>query len=199
MRVPLVSALVLAMSFVSCGDAPQRLNRPTNTAFVRDEVWVADGYGNARVVRFGRDGRYRGEFGERGFGPGQFNTPHGIVADRAGRVYVADRENARIQVFDGQGVFLAQWKSDALGRPWAVAVGPDGSVYAVDGGDQDPERPRSRIVRLDAEGRVVAQASRFGRGPGELDWGHGIAVDGAGAVYVVDVQGRRVQKFAVLP
>src|SRR5439155_1369245 len=84
-------------------------HRPTNVALAADgSLYVTDGYGNARVHKFAPDGRLLFSWGEAGSGPGQFNLPHGIAVDREGLVYVADRENSRIQVFDGRGKFLAR-------------------------------------------------------------------------------------------
>ncbi|MBI1940149.1 MAG: hypothetical protein HYS33_01425, partial [Acidobacteria bacterium] len=82
---------------------------------------------------------------------GEFDLPHGISLDREGRVYVADRTNSRLQVFDVNGKFLATWKSADLGRPWDVTVGPDDRIYVMDGGDLKPKPPdRGRVVILDA-------------------------------------------------
>lgn len=195
MRAPLLCA-AMAAACAGCVDPPDRFDRPTNVAFARNgDVYVADGYNNARVARFSADGRYLGSWGERGFGRGQFNTPHGIATDGEGRVYVADRENARIQVFEADGTWRAEWKGGGLGRPWAVAYGADGFLYVVDGGDQDPSNPRGHVLRLDREGRIVDRWSTAGRGEGQIDWGHGVAVGPDGSVYVVDVQGGRVQRF----
>ncbi|WP_437758893.1 hypothetical protein [Sorangium sp. So ce1389] len=181
---------------IGCATSPEQLDRPTNVAFGLDgDVYVADGYNHARIARFSESGEFLMEWGEKGFGRGQFDTPHGIVTDDEGRVYVADRENARVQVFDADGRYLAQWKSAALGRPWAITFGPDRHVYVVDGGDQDPERPRGHVLRLNLDGEIVDRWSTSGDGPGELDWGHGIAVGQDGSVYVTSLRGRGVQKF----
>lgn len=190
------AAASMAAVGAACSEPVDRFDRPTNVAFGTDgTIFVADGYEHAHVVRFAADGRVLGEFGERGVGPGQFETPHGIAADGRGRVYVADRENARVQIFDEQGRFLAQWRGPELGRPWNVAVGPDGFVYVVDGGDQDPERPRGAVIKLDREGRIVARFGAAGNGPGTFEWAHHVAVGRDGSVYVADVEGRRIQKF----
>ena len=195
-----VAAAIALLVLAACAEEPERFDRPTNVAFAPNgDVYVADGYGHARVARFSADGRYLGSFGERGFGRGQLETPHGIAIDEAGRVYVADRENARVQVFSPEGNWLASWKSEALGRPWAITLAPDGFFYVVDGGDQDPARPRGHVVKVDREGHVVDRFATAGDGPGELDWPHGVAVGADGSVFVVDVQGGRVQKFRRAP
>ncbi|WP_433935809.1 hypothetical protein AB3662_13890 [Sorangium cellulosum] len=181
---------------LGCATSPEQLDRPTNVAFgLNGDVYVADGYNHARIARFSESGEFLSEWGEKGFGRGQFDTPHGIVTDDEGRVYVADRENARVQIFSADGRYLAQWKSAALGRPWAVAFGPDRHIYVVDGGDQDPERPRGHVLRLNLGGEIVDRWGTSGDGPGELDWGHGIEVGQDGSVYVTSLRGRGVQKF----
>ncbi|WP_437680793.1 hypothetical protein [Sorangium sp. So ce131] len=188
--------LCLSLVSLGCAASPEQLDRPTNVAFgLNGDVYVADGYNHARVARFSASGEFLAEWGEKGFASGQFDTPHGIVTDDEGRVYVADRENARVQVFSEGGEYLAQWKSAALGRPWAIAYGPDRHLYVVDGGDQDPERPRGHVLRIDREGAIVERWGAAGDGPGELDWGHGIAVGRDGSVYVTSLRGRGVQKF----
>jgi DNA-binding beta-propeller fold protein YncE len=93
------------------GTDDKTFDRPTDIAFGRNgDVYISDGYGNSRVVRFSPEGRYIHAWGERGTGPGQFNTPHSVAVDSKGLVYVSDRENNRIQIFDAAGKFLKQWK-----------------------------------------------------------------------------------------
>jgi len=174
-------------------------NQPTDVAVAPDGTfYVSDGYGNSRVVQFGADGSFVGAWGTPGNGPGQFDTPHSIALDAETRIYVADRGNARIQRFDRSGQFIDQWQSTELGRPWAVTVAHDGSVYVVDGGDQNPVPPdRSRLLRLDQNGKILEKWSSFGNYDGQLYWGHAIAISMSDDVYVGDVHyGMRVQKFS---
>jgi peptidylamidoglycolate lyase len=173
-------------------------NKPTDVAITPSgDFYVSDGYGNSRVAKFSAEGKFLFDWGTKGDRPGEFNLPHGIALDRQGRVYVADRTNSRVQVFDGNGKFLAEWKGAEIGRPWDVAVGADGFVYIMDGGDMNPKPPdRGRVVILDMKGKKVGQFGSFGSYDGQFYWGHAVAVASNGDVYVTDVNvGMRVQKF----
>ncbi|MCW5980830.1 MAG: hypothetical protein KIT09_22305 [Bryobacteraceae bacterium] len=179
---------------------PKHFNMPTDVVVAPSgEFYVSDGYGNSRVVKFAAEGTYLSEWGTKGDKPGEFDTPHGIALDAQGRVYVADRGNARIQVFEGNGKLLRVWKSEELGRPWGVDVGADGFLYVADGGDlrQTPEPfERNRALKLDLNGKIVAKWGSFGSYDGQFYWAHDIAAGGDGSVYVGDVWlGMRVQKF----
>lgn len=176
----------------------RHFNKPTDIAFAADgSFYVSDGYGNSRVARFSRQGEFLMDWGKKGDKPGEFNLPHGIATDRQGRVYVADRSNARVQVFDGNGKYLQEWKSASLGRPWAVSVGPDDSVYVVDGGDLTPRPPdRAHLLKLDLQGHIVEKWARYGNYDGQLYWPHAVAVGKDGEVYVGEIIGMRVQKFS---
>lgn len=161
------------------------------------EFYVADGYGNSRIAKFSKEGRFLLAWGEKGTKTGQFDQPHGIALDSKGRVYVADRGNSRIQVFDETGRFLHVWKSPAIGRPWGLTVGADGYLYVVDGGDLKSKPPdRGRALKLDLTGKILESWGSFGSYDGQFYWGHDIGVSRDGAVYVTDVHfGMRVQKF----
>ena len=179
------------------GTDAAHFNLPSDVAVLPDgSFYVSDGYKNTRVLKFAADGRFEVEWGTKGDAPGQFNLPHGIALDAQGRVYVCDRTNSRIQVFDPRGKFLAQWKGPHIGRPYGVDVGPDGHIYTVDGGDPsaDPAE-RGKVVELDADGRVLDTFGSPGKGPGQFQLGHDIAVARDGAVYVAEGSGKRVQKF----
>jgi peptidylamidoglycolate lyase len=180
------------------GSDRTHFDRPTDVAQgPNGSIYVSDGYRNTRVIEFGPAGEFVREWGQPGSGPGQFNVPHGIAVDTAGRVYVADRGNARIQVFDSTGRSLAVWRGASLGRPWAIRVGPDGFIYVVDGGDQPEHGPdRARVLKLSPTGEIVAAFGAFGNYDGQFVWPHCLAVASDGSVYVGDVAtGRRIQKF----
>lgn len=168
----------------------------------RGEMYVADGYANARVHRFSAAGELVQSWGEPGAGPGQFNLPHGIAIDGDDRVYVADRENSRVQVFDAAGGLLAIW--DWPNRPADLFIDQQGLVYVAEMGFRDEPRPahyanwmsqpppgHDRIARVtvcDTDGRIV---TRIGGEnpfpPGNFIAPHGLWVDSRGALYVGEV------------
>lgn len=174
-------------------------NRPTDVAVRADgSFYVSDGYVNSRIVRFAADGRYLFEWGNPGAAAGEFDVPHSLDVDAAGHVYVADRGNARVQIFDEDGRFLTSWQDELqIGRPWAVRVGGEGDVYVVDGGDQNDWLPdRARILKLTADGEIVDRFGAYGRQPGHFIWPHALAIGADGVLYVAEVgHGRRIQKF----
>ena len=182
----------------AAGVDPTHFNKPADIAFASDgSFYVADGYGNSRIAKFSADGKFQVDWGKKGTGPGEFDLPHSVAVDAQGRVYVADRNNARIQIFDASGKFLKEWKSAELGRPWSLTIGPDNLLYVIDGGDLKPNPPdRGQILKVDLEGKILAKWSRFGNQDGQIYWGHDLTVGKDGAVYVGDVNhGMRVQKF----
>ena len=161
-----------------------------------NRLYVADGYGNSRVMKFAADGRLLFQWGTRGTGPGQFDIPHALAIDAGHRVYVADRANDRVQLFDGKGRYLAEWKSPSIGRPFGLALLPGRRIAILDGGTNSgkvPDHDGVTIAGLD--GREVAHFGGIGNQDGQFRIAHDIAADRAGNLYVVDIAGQRVQKF----
>src|SRR5207247_3199543 len=114
-----------------------------------------------RVVKFAADGRFLLQWGTKGTQAGQFDLPHGVALDSRERVYVADRSNARVQIFDGNGRYLTEWKGAEYRRPFDVAIARDGTVFIADGGDIPHDEPdRSSVVVLRQDGSPI---ERFGR------------------------------------
>jgi len=182
----------------SPGEDARHFNMPTDVAIAQDgSFYVSDGYINSRITRFSAEGEYIMSWGTKGKSPGQFDVPHNLAVDPQGHVYVADRGNARIQIFDEEGHFIQEWEGSSLGRPWAVRVNAHGDLFVVDGGDQNEFWPdRARILKIDSQGEVIASFGSYGREPGQFIWPHTIAIGPDGAVYVGEVAtGMRIQKF----
>ena len=170
------------------GETNDTFNRPTDIAFAPNgDFYVSDGYGNSRVVKFTRDGKFVKTWGKKGEAPGDFNLPHGIAVDKRGRVYVGDRDNRRMQVFDADGNFITQWKH--VGSPWGVAITADEHIVMCDGYN-------NRILKLNLNGEVQGVLSGPGKLPGEVDYSHHIAVGPSGSIYVAEIKNWRVQKFS---
>jgi DNA-binding beta-propeller fold protein YncE len=173
-------------------------HRPTNLAVAADgSLYVTDGYGNARVHKFDPDGRLLFSWGEPGAGPGQFNLPHGLALDGEGLVYVADRENSRVQVFSPAGEFLREWTDVA--RPMEVFIDGADNVFVAEVGWRAGLFPWQTAPGPDPVG---ARLSVFDRGGGLLArWGggddpcavgdffapHDVWIDGQGDLYVGEV------------
>lgn len=173
-------------------------NQPTDVVIAPNgDFFVSDGYVNRRVVKFNKDGQFLLDWGREGDKDGEFALPHGIGLDKQGRVYVADRSNMRIQVFNGDtGAHLATWKPEIMARPWGMEVGADGYLYVMDGGHLNSgPTDEARIIKMDLNGKVITTFSSFGQQDGQIFWGHDVAVGPDGAVYAVDVRGQRLQKF----
>ena len=110
------------------GEDSTHLNRPTDVAVAPGgDIFVADGYGNNRIVHFDERGQFVRTWGSLGFGPGQFSLPHSIALDSRGRLFVADRNNARVQVFDQAGRFLDEWRD--LLVPWHIVITERDEIY----------------------------------------------------------------------
>jgi DNA-binding beta-propeller fold protein YncE len=169
-------------------EADWLFNRPADIAFDRDSnIYVADGYGNSRIVKFDKTGRYLKSWGTFGDAPGQFELPHAIVIDKEDHVYVADRENQRIQIFDIDGKFLKQWTG--IGYPYGLAITSDQHILMADGGFD-------RIIKLDSDGKIIGALGEPGHAPGQFAWAHTLTVGADGKLYVADTLNWRFQVFA---
>jgi NHL repeat len=189
------------------GEDSTHFNRPTDLAITSGgDLFVADGYGNNRIVHFDRHGQFVTAWGSLGVGRGQFSLPHSIAADSHGRLYVADRNNARVQVFDQTGRWLDEWRD--LLVPWHIVITDRDEIYVCGSSPMRWPRipvpglvvgipPKDQVVIIFAPDGRVLRLSTFPKGqrPGELDWLHALAVDRRGNLYLGDIQGRRAQKF----
>jgi DNA-binding beta-propeller fold protein YncE len=192
-------------------------NRVTNVAKGRNgDLYIADGYGNARVHRFSADGKHITSWGQPGGRPGEFNLPHAIGVDSSGRVYVADRENSRVQIFTENGSFIREWAW--VNRPLDIFIDDQDFIHISESGWVKPTNtplhyhnkhapvcghdPISRVTVCDPDGKVVAVVG--GNQPvlpGNFVAPHGIYCDSKGSLYVGQVIQRSgsAKYFAPLP
>ena len=164
------------------GDAADQFDGVSDVA--EDEhgdVFIADGEGkNNRILKFDKNGKFIKIFGTLGSDSGQFHLPHNLAIDPRARVWVCDRTNKRIEIFDLNGQYLDQMTQ--FGTPSAIAIGKDGIVYVAD------MMPENRVVVGTIDGKVLGSF-------GGLRNGHGIAVDDKGNLYVADSRLNTVLKF----
>lgn len=169
-------------------NAKYSFNRPATLNFgPNGDFFVADGYGNSRVVHYTKDGEYLSQWGTKGSGDGEFNLVHDVAMDSKGRLYVTDRVNKRVQIFDQQGKFLGKWTD--LGVPQGLYYAKSEDVLYMCDGDN------SRIIKVDLDGKILGVLGSFGKIPGKIDIPHYIAVDSTRAIYAADFRNWRVDKF----
>jgi peptidylamidoglycolate lyase len=178
------------------GNDETHFARPTDVAFLPDGTFfVSDGYTNTRVVKFDRNAKYLTSWGMRGTPPNEtrpyyMNTVHAVVTDKQRRVYVSDRANHRIQIFDENGKFLDAWPNVPL--PYSLLMTDDQFLWSASGDTQ-------KFTKYDLNGRLLAAWGTFGAFPGGF-WGvHQFHVDSEGSLYTADVHVGRPQKFRPRP
>jgi sugar lactone lactonase YvrE len=182
-------------------------------------TFISDGYINSRVAKVDKDGNWLKSWGDRGKEPGQFNTPHSIATDADGNVYVADRGNHRIQVFDGDGKFLRQIVIDvpvppgakpAIGKipdeammaggtfypgsPWAICITPP-PHQVLYSSDSWP----GRIYKLSLDGKVLGMLGQSGKQLKQFGWIHALACPSENTIYAAELLNWRVQKLILKP
>src|SRR6266700_4099325 len=201
-----------------------RFRQVTDVAFdPAGNAFISDGYVNSRVAKVDRNGKWLKSWGDRGAKPGEFNTPHSIAADAKGNIYVADRGNRRIQVFDGEGAFLREFTIDVPydakarpaignlpdlakieagggpktmmpGAPWAVCITP-GPNQVLYTSDAFP----GRVFKLSLDGKVLGVLGESGKQLRQFGWIHEIACPSENVLYVAELLNWRVQKLVLHP
>ncbi|HUK10898.1 MAG TPA: peptidyl-alpha-hydroxyglycine alpha-amidating lyase family protein [Stellaceae bacterium] len=197
---------------------PGRFRQVTDVAWdAHGNTYISDGYINSRIAKVDKNGDWVKSWGDRGTAPGQFHTPHSIAVDAKGLVYVADRSNRRIQVFDGEGNFQRQFTIDvpvptgakpaignipneaviaagtmAPGSPWAICIspGPNQVLYSSDAWP-------GRIYKLTLDGKLLGVLGQSGKQPKQFGWIHEMACPKENVLYVAELLNWRVQKLVL--
>lgn len=170
-----------------------QFNKPTDVAIDGNgNIYITDGYGNSRVVCLDSNGRFKFSWGKHGSMSGEFVYPHNIVIDRDNGIYIADRGNKRVQIFDVNGNYLSEWTH--IGQPYGLCYfnGKEQSVVFVTDGAAEGNQ---NIFIVNRQGSVLGQFGGKGIEPGFFQTPHSIAVDSQQNIYVAEVNGKRVQKF----
>ena len=198
-------------------------DEPTDVAWdSMGNIYVSDGYGNKRVAKFDKDGNWIGSFGKQGFAPGEFGLPHNIAVDKLDRIWVADRTNGRLQVFDTEGRFIKEVIINVKTPPVQPIMGhqypptmelrpgqnlayrpgtPDGLCIAQDNpdvlfvGDLYP----GRVYKINLDGKVLGYFGSVGKKPGQTGAIHGLACPTENIVYTAEFENWRVQKWVLHP
>jgi streptogramin lyase len=192
--------------------------QPTDVAWdSAGNIYISDGYINSRVAKYDSKGDWVKSWGERGTGPGQFNLPHAVVVDRRDNIYVGDRSNRRIQVFDTEGKFLRMFAIDVppapgsravngntpTGEPLAAVIGAPNSICITPGPNQvlfvgESTFP-GRLFKVSLDGTVLGVIGRSGRQLGQFSGAHQLACPSETEVYVAETSNWRVQKLILHP
>src|SRR6266508_4211553 len=181
------------------GDGQDTFNQPSDVVTAPNgDVFVADGHGgnsNARIVKFTKDGKFIKTWGKKGSGPGEFDTPHAIALDSRGRLFIADRNNNRIQIFDQNGTFLDEWVQ--FGRPSGIAITKDDTIYVADSESWGPDEPGwKKGIRIGSakDGSVNYFIEDVESTTGDHSGAEGVGVDREGNVYGAVVRRMMLEK-----
>lgn len=172
-------------------------NRPTGVAFdAAGNIFVSDGYTNARVVKMDPSGTYVKSWGTKGAGEGQFDMPNSIAVDAKGNVYVADMGNKRIQVFDNDGNYKSQIAN--VGAPWAVCITPGSHQYLFSSNSNPPDSmDGGEIYKMELDGTVIGKFGKAGKGPKEFGTVNQIDCRNPNTLYLGEVGNWRVQRVTL--
>jgi hypothetical protein len=179
-------------------------NRPTDVAWdAAGNILVSDGYGNSRIVKYNKDGVFIASVGTKGAGQGQLNLPHTIATDAKGNVYVGDRSNRRIQVFDNDLTFKAIY--DQVGAPWAICItpGPHQYLYSSnsnpDNNNAEIAAVTGEIYKMELDGTIVGKFGKAGKQLGNFSTVHEIDCRNENELLVSEITAWRVQKLMLYP
>jgi NHL repeat len=183
---------------------PYTFNRPTDVAWdSAGNIFVSDGYGNSRVAKYDKNGRFIVSIGTKGSQPGQFNLPHSIATDAKGNVYVADRTNKRIQVLSNDLTFKTAY--DQVGAPWAVCISPGPHQYLYSS-NSNPDNNVAEIAdvtgeiyKMELDGTIVGKFGKAGKALGDFSTVHEIDCRTENDLLVSEITAWRVQKITLHP
>ena len=194
------------------GNDETHLNKPTDMAIASNgDVFISDGYGNARIVHCDKTGKFIKAWGTLGNTDGRFSIPHAIAIDSKNNIYVADRNNVRIQVYDTDGKLKASWKNIIV--PWGFCITENDDIWVCGSTPMkwrfDPKYPTAPLgcppkdqvfMKFRPDGKLqqmwaIPKATDGKEQPGELNWVHCLALDQDGNIYSGDIIGQRMQKF----
>jgi len=196
-------------NFSGQGSAPQSnkpysFNRPTDVAWdAQGNIFVSDGYGDNRVVKYDKYGRFIKSAGMQGTGNGQLRLPHTMATDAQGNVYIGDRSNARVQVWDNDLNFKAIY--DQVGSPWAICISPGPHQYLFvsnsipDNGDSRAAAQTGEIYKMELDGTIVGKFGRAGKALREFSTVHEIDCRNPNELFVSEITDWRVQKILLRP
>jgi hypothetical protein len=174
-------------------------NRPTDVAWdSAGNIYVADGYGNSRIAKFDKNGKFIKSWGSRGTEPGQFNIPHTIAIDAQNNVYVGDRENKRIQVFDPDGNFKTQYTN--AGAPYAICITPGLRQFLyTSNSNPSTGMDNGEIYKMTLDGKILGKFGTAGKLLKEFGTVHEMDCRGENELYVGEITNWRVQKLTLKP
>ncbi len=180
---------------VGAGVAGESFNRPTDVGWdAQGNVFVSDGYGNSRVVKYDKNGVFLKMAGHRGTGPLEFNTPHGLAVDAQGNVYIADRGNNRIQVLDSELNFKTQYLN--VGSPWTVCVSPGAHQYLFTSNSNYPnDFNNGEMYKMELDGKIVGRFGEAGKLMKQFGSVHEIDCRDPNGIVVGELTNWRAQKL----
>jgi hypothetical protein len=189
-----------AAAMPACVGTPgDNFQRPADVAWdSAGNIFVADGYVGTRVAKFDKNGKYIKCWGQPGTGPGQFHTLHSIATDAQGNVYVGDRENRRIQVFDNDGNFKTMYLN--VGAPWAICITPGPHQYLYSSNSNFPNAlDDGEIYKMELDGKIIGKFGHAGHLLKEFGSAHEIDCRNENELYVGEIINWRVQKITLKP
>jgi DNA-binding beta-propeller fold protein YncE len=177
--------------------AGDNFNRPTDVAWdAAGNIFVADGYGNSRVAKFDKNGQFIKSWGTKGKGPGEFDLLHSMAIDPQGNVYIGDRSNRRIQVFDNDGTFKAQYTN--VGAPYAICISSGTHPYLFSSNSNpSTSMENGEIYKMELDGRIVGKFGKAGKLLKQFGTVHEIDCRNPNQVFVGELTNWRVQKITL--